>query len=427
MRTSGKVIWLLVFLLIVRPGSMVRAEMAETNLSLSAVEEVAIRDNADLKRLRAQWEAMLERPVQAGAPANPMLTYGGMDAASGGVWPDTGEKRIMVQQELPGRGKRALRAGVAASDAEAARQELEIMTRDVVMMVKESYFDLYAVRRIIELTGEEQRLVRQAVDVVETQYGTGERSQADVVKAHAEVTQLKQKLLEAQAREVVLAAKLNMLMNRKADRPVGRVVLPEGKAFSGGVESLLALAVKSRPELKAVEVKIERSDLEKKLMEKESRPDYKVGLEYRDVGMGDDMVMFTVGVDLPIWNSKVKAGVGEAEKRRVAGESEREAVRRQTEFDVQEAFSMLRATRQVLTLYREELIPQAEARRAASGIGYRTGKADFMEFVESERFALGVKMMVAMSEGAVGMRMARLERAIGAPPFTAGAAEGEGK
>lgn len=88
---------------------------------------------------------------------------------------------------------------------------------------------------------------------------------------------------------------------------------------------------------------------------------------------------------------------------------------------------MLRATRQVLTLYREELIPQAEARRAASGIGYRTGKADFMEFVESERFALGVKMMVAMSEGAVGMRMARLERAIGAPPFTAGAAEGEGK
>lgn len=427
MRTSGKVIWLLVFLLIVRPGSMVRAEMAETNLSLSAVEEVAIRDNADLKRLRAQWEAMLERPVQAGAPANPMLTYGGMDAASGGVWPDTGEKRIMVQQELPGRGKRALRAGVAASDAEAARQELEIMTRDVVMMVKESYFDLYAVRRIIELTGEEQRLVRQAVDVVETQYGTGERSQADVVKAHAEVTQLKQKLLEAQGREAVLAAKLNMLMNRQVDRPVGGVVLPEGKAFSGGVESLLALAVKSRPELKAVEVKIERSDLEKKLMEKESRPDYKVGLEYRDVGMGDDMVMFTVGVDLPIWNSKVKAGVGEAEKRRVAGESEREAVRRQTEFDVQEAFSMLRATRQVLTLYREELIPQAEARRAASGIGYRTGKADFMEFVESERFALGVKMMVAMSEGAVGMRMARLERAIGAPPFTAGAAEGEGK
>lgn len=427
MRTSGKVIWLLVFLLIVRPGSMVRAEMAETNLSLSAVEEVAIRDNADLKRLRAQWEAMLERPVQAGAPANPMLTYGGMDAASGGVWPDTGEKRIMVQQELPGRGKRALRAGVAASDAEAARQELEIMTRDVVMMVKESYFDLYAVRRIIELTGEEQRLVRQAVDVVETQYGTGERSQADVVKAHAEVTQLKQKLLEAQGREAVLAAKLNMLMNRQVDRPVGGVVLPEEKVFSGGEESLLALAVKRRPELKAVDVKIERSGLEKKLMERESRPDYKVGLEYRDVGAGDDMVMFTVGVDLPIWNSKVNAGIGEAEKRRVAGESERDAVRRQMEFDVQEAFSMLRVTRQVLALYREELMPQAEARRVASGTGYRTGKADFMEFVESERYLLGVKMMVAMSEGAVGMRMARLERAIGAPPFTAGAAEGEGK
>jgi len=283
------------------------------------------------------------------------------------------------------------------------------------------------VQRIIELTGEDEALVRQVATVVETQYGTGERSQADVVKAQAEVTQLKQKLLEAQAREAVLAGKLNMLMNRKADRLVGRAVLPEEKAFSGGVESLLALAVKSRPELKAAEVKIERSDLEKKLMARESRPDYKVGLEYRDVGAGDDMVMFTVGVDLPIWNSKVKAGIGEAEKRRVAGESGRDAIRRQTEFDVQEAFSMLRVTRQVLTLYREELMPQAEARRAASGTGYRTGKADFMEFVESERYVLGVKMMVAMSEGAVGMRMARLERAIRVPPSDAGAAEGEGK
>jgi len=65
-------------------------------------------------------------------------------------------------------------------------------------------------------------------------------------------------------------------------------------------------------------------------------------------------------------------------------------------------------------LYRAELIPQAEARFSASEAGYRTGKVDFMDLLESERFLLNAKMMTAMTEGAVGMQAARLERAIGA-------------
>ena len=73
----------------------------------------------------------------------------------------------------------------------------------------------------------------------------------------------------------------------------------------------------------------------------------------------------------------------------------------------------LQTARRTLELYRTELIPQAEARFGASEAGYRSGKVDFMDLLESERFLLGAKMMVAMTEGTVGMQSARLERAIG--------------
>jgi cobalt-zinc-cadmium efflux system outer membrane protein len=148
-------------------------------------------------------------------------------------------------------------------------------------------------------------------------------------------------------------------------------------------------------------------------MAKESVPDYKLGLEYRDVGDSDDMVMFTVSVDLPLWRSKYRSGVREAEKMRDSSEAAREVAERQSDLDVQVAALNLQAARRTLTLYRSELIPQAEARFSASEAGYRTGKVDFMDLLESERFLLGAKTMAAMAEGMVGMQAARLEWASG--------------
>lgn len=386
----------------------------DTNLTLTAALELAVRDNAELKSLRAKWEAMQERSSQAGALPNPMFTYGAMDMASGGTWPDTSEKRYMVQQEFPWLGKRGLREGIAVKDAEIMQRELESMTRDVVMMVKENYYDLYAVQRIIGITREEEAVVRRIAKVAETMYAAGDRSQTDVIKAQAEITMLKQKLLETQVQEATLKAKLNTLLNRRADSPLGAAATPPEVTFHGDVEGLFALAATNRPEVQAAQAQIERYELEKRLMAKESVPDYKLGLEYRDLGTSEDMVMVTVSVDLPVWRSKVRAGVREAEQMRASSQAAREAAERQSALDVQDASFKFQTARRTLELYRTELIPQAEARFSSSEAGYRVGKVDFMDLLESERFLLGAKMMVAMTEGTMGMQAARLERAIGA-------------
>ena len=384
-----------------------------TNLTLTAAVDLAIRDNAELKSLRARWEAMQERSAQAGALANPMLKYGGMDRVDGGTWPDTNEKRIMVEQEFPWFGKRGLREGLAAKDAEVMQYELETMTREVVMMVKESYYDLYAVQQTTVITKEEEEVLRRLAKVAETLYATGDRSQADVIKAQSEITMLKQKCLELLAQETTLKAKLNTLLNRRADKPLGPVSAPPESAFSGNTEVLFALAATNRPEVQAAQVQVERYQLEKELMAKESLPDYRLGVEYRAFGDSADMVMFTVGVELPIWRSKYRAGVREAASMRASAQAAREGAIQQSALDVQDASFKLQTARRTLELYRAELIPQAELRFSASEAGYRTSKVDFMDLLESERFLLGAKMMAAMTEGTVGMQSARLERAIG--------------
>jgi outer membrane protein TolC len=380
-------------------------------LTLSAAVETALADNADLKSLRAKWEAMQERPAQAGALPNPMFTFSGMDMVNGGTWPDTNEKRFMVQQEFPWFGKRGLREGLAARDAEIMRHEWEAMAQEVVMRVKESYFDLYAVQRVIAIARDEEAVIRRMEKVAETLYATGERAQVDVIKAQAEISMLKQKLLELESQEAILKARLNTLFNRRADEPLGTPVTPPDTAYV--TNTLPTFVATNRPEVQAAQAQFERAALERTLMAKDFLPDYKLGLEYRDFGNSENMAMVSISVDLPIWQSRIRAGVREAEKMRVSSQAAREAAERQSALEAQDAFFKLQAARQTLALTRTEIIPQAEARFNASEAGYRAGKVDFMDLLESERFLLNVKTMAAMTEGAVGMQAARLERALG--------------
>lgn len=397
-------------LVLVLGCSSVRAEPQELVRSLTLEQAVAdaLRDNARLHAMRARWEAMRERPVQERTLPNPMFKYGTMDATDGGTWPNTEEKRFMVEQELPGFGKRGLKGRIAGKDAEAMQREYEAMQREVVMMVKENYYDLYAVQRALTITRAEEDVLKRMAQITATMYSTGERSQQDVLKAQAEITMLQQKLLELEQQEAVLKAKLNQLLNRPVEATVGLAVTAPPADFAVG-----KLPTASRPEIKKAEAEIQRSELERDLMKKEFWPDYRLGVEYRDFRSEPNMVMFTIGFDIPIWQSKYRAGVRAAEKMIEAGQAGLEAVQRQTAFDVQDASFKLQTARRTLELYKTALIPQAQARFEASEASYRTGKADFMDLLESERFLLNARVMAAMAEGNVGMQAARLERAIG--------------
>ena len=384
-----------------------------TSLSLKDAVDWALRDNPELKAQQARWEAMQERPAQAVSLPNPMFVYSGMDMTDGGNWPNTDEKRFMVEQALPWFGKRGLREGVAKKEAEAGQWELEALTRDIVMQVKESYFDLYAVQRAIAVTQQEEKVVQGIVKVAETMYTTGARGQVDVIKAQTEVTVLKQRLLELLAQETALKAKLNSLLNRRADEPMGTAITPPESAFNGATEGLFALAAANRPEVRSAQAQVDRYELEKKLMAKESTPDFSLGVEYRDFRHASDMVMIQLGIELPVWRSKYGAAVREAEKMRTASLAARQATERQIALDVQDASFKLLTAQRTLELYKTELMPQAEARFNASEAAYRTGQTDFTDLLESQRFLLSTRIMAATAEGNLGMQSARLERAVG--------------
>lgn len=396
-------LWVPVAVAVAEPGT----------LTLDQAVQEALSRNPRLAALGYTRAAMLEWPAQAAGLPNPMFTYRGMDATSAGSFPDSAEKRFEIEQPLPGYGKRALREAVAANEAGAMGAEAEAMAREVIWMVKEAAYELQAVQKALLITRDENEVLKRMNRASEARYAAGETAQADVVKALTESTMLKQKQVELEGREKILQAKLAQLMNRDADHISETIVapIPDGAVPDAAARVKEALA--NRAELKAAGLKVDRSELQRRLMTRESQPDYKVGLEYREIEHQDDMVMFMVGVDLPLWRGKTHAAIREAAMMASASESERVALQRQVTLDVQSACYKVETAKRTLALYQKELIPQASVRLQSSEAGYRTGKVDFNDWLESQRFALNVKIMAAMAEGEVGTSWAALERAVG--------------
>jgi len=391
-----------------------------SSLTLDQVIAEALSNNPQVRAMQAKWEAAQERPVQERTLPNPTLALKGGNAVDNFSFPRTQETRVGVEQTFPWFGKLDLRGKIAEKDAAIVHHEHEAMELEVVDSVKEAYFDLYSVQRALSITRAEEEVLKEIETIAESKYATGAVSQQDVLKAQAETTMLQQQLLELEQQEATAKAKLNLLLNRPADSSLGLAVTPPVTESDADTGNLFALAQKARPEIQRAQMDIDRNEARRNLMKKEFFPDYRLGVEYghmeggyTDFSGSENLVMLTIGFDLPIWRTKYRAGVREAEKMVESSQADLEAAKKQISYDVQDAHFKSVTARRTVDLYKNSLIPQAEARFKASEAAYRTGQVSFLELLESERFLLNARVMEAMAEGNLGTQLARQERAVG--------------
>src|SRR5262249_53373776 len=117
-------------------------------LSLDETIAEALTNNPDLSALRAQLPVVRARPAQERAVAPPMI--------EGQIWQwpintinpwNTNMFMLMMSQEIPGRGKRDLRAAVAEKDIALAQSDVVIRERQIVNEIKQSYAALFIARK----------------------------------------------------------------------------------------------------------------------------------------------------------------------------------------------------------------------------------------------------------------------------------------
>ncbi|MFQ5629176.1 MAG: TolC family protein [bacterium] len=331
------------------------------------------------------------------------------------------ENVFALSQRIPFPGKLGLQGKIADQDAVAAQHNVDAVRRDVVFKVKSAYADLFRIDASLAILDVYQDLLRDFSTVAATKYATGQGIQAQVLKADVEISSIAVRKLNFEKMRTGVSARLNALMDKAADAQFGRATKIDTAKLQFDARTLLAQATANRQELLSNQAMIQKAEYASGLARKNYLPDFNVQATYITIPQvnqqfsdsGKDPLSFMVGLNLPIWFGKRRAAVEQAEESRAMQQLKYENLRNSIEAEITDIIFQITTTEQILLLYEQGLLIQAESSLESASSAYKTGKLDFLNLLDAERMLLQFRLAYANEQANHFKQVAALERAVG--------------
>jgi cobalt-zinc-cadmium efflux system outer membrane protein len=378
-------------------------------LSLGDVIRLASQGRDEIQAARARIRAGEARPTIVSALQDPMISpsldhlpfmLGGADVS------------ITIEQQIPLSGIRGHRRASALADVDRLRAEATRTTLDVGIDAANAYLMLQERRRTTVLVDEQIAFARDVVNAANARYASGTAPQSDVLRAEVEVARL-QALQRSLAGEVRAAeAMLNTTLARDADLPVPPLA-PFALTQPVPSWAVLKPALTSRPELAAGRAEVVRAEADVQVMRDMFRPmaTIRTGPAYTMAEGRGWMAM--VGISLPIWRSKLRAGVAEAQAMRAMSEADLRAMTRMVEGQAAVAVNQLQAASERQMALTSDVLPRARMAIEPAVAGYTSGQLPLVSVIEAVQALWLVQADLIAADTELGLAWARLGRAIG--------------
>jgi outer membrane protein TolC len=391
------------------------------SLQLADLIKIAEQNNPEIEAARRRWQAALNRPAQVSTLPDPMLSYSRwLESVETRVGPQ--ENVFMLSQRIPFPGKLGLQGRMAEQDAVAQGMQYEATRRDVIYKIKTAYYDLYWIDRSLQILDDYQSLLHDFTRVAEQQYTTGVGIQANVLKSQVEISSIMERQLGFAKMRQGVVARINALLNRPTDSPLGVATEIDTSRFGISDSLLIRLALSERQELQATEAMIRKSQYMKSLAKREYLPDFNLQGSYISIpkastnmfsDAGKDPYSVMVGVNLPIWLGRRNAAVNEAEETIVANQRSYENLANNVKAEIVDFYFQIETTGKTLDLYEQGLIAQAESSLQSALAAYRTGRLDFLNLLDAERMLLQFNLGYVKELANYNKQVAAIERAVG--------------
>jgi outer membrane protein TolC len=392
---------------------------------LRAYVVAAVERNPTVLESHARYRMARQRVPQVTALPDPVVSFTqALRSVETRVGPQLNS--VTLTQTFPWFGTLKLRGQVALLEATALHHDYEAVRQDVVTRVKHTYYDLGYVDAALGLAREEQSLLAHYETLASARYATGAGLQQAVIRLQAEITRVVDRRHQLERRRATLAAHLNTLRDRPPEEPVSAVPPLTRPAVELDRTHLRRLGESHRHELRAASALIEGSAKSIELARRDSRPDFTASVGVTNVGgrdappglplppdNGRNAVTVSLGVSLPLWGAKYRAGVEQAGDEMSAHARSRAAAHNAMELEVEEAIVRLETLNRQIDLLDTVLIPQTEEALRATETAYETGGLGVLELLDSERTLIDIRSMRARYLSDLLIALAALERAIG--------------
>jgi len=358
------------------------------------VDEVEHK-NSQILAARHGWKAAEQVPSQVSTLPDPQIVVQQLNVGSprpfaGYTNSDFAYTGLGISQDIPYPGKLRLRGEAAARDADAAQRRFDTVRRTVIEQLKAAYFHLAYIQSTLSVLDRDGKLLEQIEKLAEAHYRVGQGSQAEVLKAQLQRTELLKEVAMHHQEMWTLEAQLKQILNRAADSADLQTETLTETPLPYTSDELLARVRTANSEVGGEQEMVRRQSVQLEMARKDAYPDFNVQYSWQHTGpQFRDYYMLTLGVKIPIFRSrKQHPEVAQAVEELNRSRREYEGAVQQAYFDVRDQYLAAKTGDELLKIYREGLIPQSTATFQAGLTAYQSNRMDLQAVLSSFRDVL---------------------------------------
>lgn len=385
-----------------------------TALTLEQCISITLQQNPLILSSLQQHQASLARISQAKALPQPSINYDSDLQPKFFNFKDSGESYFGLSQSIEFPGKRHLRGKIASKESNEIMAETDLLKLDIVFHVKQAFYGLLLAQEKLKYAQQDLELAQDFLKKAELKFDAGDVAKVEALRARVESAKAANEV-RSLTNEVRLAkAMLNFLLARKKYAPLeikGKLKRP---SISLNFEELIKRALSFRPEITRIGYSLEKENLKKKQGYLSYLPDFDLGVSrHRLEGEGTYWdVTLSFPIPLFFWQPK-KGEIREAQANVEALKREAEHLKNAITLEVEEAYMNALTASNMIQLFEEEMLTQAEEVYNMFLFSYQEGEIGGIELIEARRTLVETRKSYADALYHYDASLAALEKSIG--------------
>ncbi len=397
------------------------ARLAEP-INLDLLLSLAYERNPGLQAAYRKIEAALEQYPQAAYLDNVLSQYNAFTKQLNTKIGPPRNKEMMAMK-FPSPDMLTIKGHIVTQDVQLIQKDAEIVLRDLITDVRLVYYEYLFVHRALAITRDNQGLLDQMLQIATAKFRATSGNYPSILKAQVEFSKLSDSILTLEERKETLTARINSLLDRSPDAPLGSPEAPAHVEVTLPLEKLYALGIEHRQEIQKQKLAISKMELMIQMVRRMSTPDASTGASYFEdrtalrTGTQKMPPTFmnerTVNPRTSAWFAKDDAYVREVEVKVDAMERMIANMEDKTRFKVKLHHFGANTAKRTVVLYEHTLVPQAQQSLEAVNIAYQAGEVDFLNFLDAQRTLLMFSLEREKALWSHRRHTAQLEQTVG--------------
>jgi len=385
-------------------------------LTITQCIEISLSQNPLWLSSEQDLRASLARIEQAKAFPQPSLAFDSDLQPSLLNFRRSAESYMGLSQLLEFPGRRSLRTQIARFESQEIMADRNVLKTEIVYQIKEAFFSVLLAEEKKRYAIQNLDLARDFLQKAEVKYGAGDIAKVEIVRAGVEASKAATALTVAENGILLEKARLNFLLGRQKLDPLSVQGELVRDPVPIDIELLIRRAQTVRPEMARMKAQLDKAETRKKEAGLTYLPDFDLGLSRHRLQGERTTWNFTLSFPIPLffWQP-LRGQIAESRANLTSMERQAEHLENVIRLEVEQAGLGARAAEDQISLFRKEILAQAQEVYDLLLFSFQEGGITGIELIEARRTLIEALGSYADALYIYNITLAALEKSVGEP------------